>query len=545
MDREEKAGLLQRTLNGDEALAYGALSSGITLVTGYPGSPSSGTVETLIDLAETFPLCIEWSSNEKVAVEMGIGASIAGRRALVCTKSVGLNVMLDPLMAFNLTPAHGGLVILVGDDPGAYGSQNDQDSRPLAAFLEMPLMEPAGPAEGYQMMKEAFSISERYRAAVIVRITRSFAQDVESVEVDAQMQAPVNAGLSLDPFRFMPIPLNAVKKHSELHETIEALAIWSETAPFNQVSGRGNKGIITAGFAYKKLKDVLEAGTCDSYRLLKLGVLFPLPRDTISRFLEECEEVLIVEENEPFLEIYIKALAQECGFTTRIIGKKSRHISREGELFRWQLQRAVMEFLPRYVATTEYLESMEASERPAKENYCTDCRYDEVLDQLEGAARQLGIKPVLIGDPGCLVTVADRLLGKYAIGSAVAVADGISKAGCDERVVALFGDSAFFHSSIPAICSAAFHGSDILMIVLDNKATAASGFQPNPGVKRDALGNAREALDIEQIARACGVKRVYSTSLDSELRPLGEVFRAVLRRPELTLVIVRIDRNKG
>src|SRR5947209_5345707 len=156
----------ERTLSGDEAMGYGALVAGVKLVASYPGSPSSGTVEVLIGLAERHGLYVEWSSNEKVALELGIGASIAGRRALVCTKSVGMNAMLDPLMALNLTPVHGGLVILLGDDPGGYGSQNDQDTRPLAQLLELPLLEPAGPAEGHALMQAAFEASERLRMPV-------------------------------------------------------------------------------------------------------------------------------------------------------------------------------------------------------------------------------------------------------------------------------------------------------------------------------------------------------------------------------------------
>ena len=172
-----------QTLNGDQAMAYGALASGVKLVASYPGSPSSGTVETLIELAKDHDIYVEWSSNEKVAIEMGIGASIAGRRALVCAKSVGMNLMIDPLMALNLTPVKGGLVILLGDDPGAYGSQNDQDTRPLALMLEMPMMEPASPAEGYDMMQEAFAVSEEFNTAVIIRETRSFTQQIESVSL--------------------------------------------------------------------------------------------------------------------------------------------------------------------------------------------------------------------------------------------------------------------------------------------------------------------------------------------------------------------------
>jgi indolepyruvate ferredoxin oxidoreductase alpha subunit len=536
--------MADKILNGDEALAYGALHSGINLVTSYPGSPSSGTVETLIGLAEKHSIYAEWSSNEKVAMEMGIGASIAGRRALVCVKSVGMNAMIDPLMALNLTPVNGGLVILVGDDPGGYGSQNDQDSRPFATILEMPMMEPATPAESYRMMQEAFRISERYRTAVIIRETRSFSQREESVSVAEELYREANRGLVREPYRFVPVPRNAVEKHKGLHDTIVALSDWADEVPYNRTIGRGTKGILCAGFAYQKLLDITGNQDPEEYRLLKLGILYPLPRKVISKFLLSCREVLVVEEIEPYVEAGIKAIAHDIGCTARIFGKQSRHLSREGELFRWQIQSALQEFIPGFIPKRNFTRDKEAEERPKKKDFCSGCRYDIVLDKLKEAAESLGQKPVLVGDPGCLVTVADRLDAKYAIGSAVALADGLSKTGIDERAVAIFGDSAFFHSSLPAICNVAHNRSDILMVVLDNKATATSGFQPHPGVARDARGREAPALDIARIARACGVQIVYTVESDKIDRALADTFRSALNQKNLTLVIVRLNNRE-
>src|SRR4051812_18054773 len=193
----------ERILNGDEAMAHGALAAGVSVVTSYPGSPSSGTVEVLAGLADRHGLYVEWSSNEKVALELGIGASIAGRRALVCAKSVGMNAMLDPLMTLCLTPVHGGLVILLGDDPGGYGSQNDQDTRPVASMLEMPLLEPATPAEGYAMMMASFDASEQLQMPVIIRVTRSFTQQKERIDIPEGPFPQVDRGLAREPWRFV------------------------------------------------------------------------------------------------------------------------------------------------------------------------------------------------------------------------------------------------------------------------------------------------------------------------------------------------------
>ena len=533
-----------KSLNGDQALAFGALDSGVKLVTSYPGSPSSGTVETLIEHAEQQNFYIEWSSNEKVAMEMGIGASIAGRRALVCTKSVGLNAMIDPLMALNLTPVHGGLVILLGDDPGGYGSQNDQDSRPLASFLEIPMLEPSYPSEGYAMMREAFNASELYKTPLIIRHTRAFTLQNEPVKIREKDYQNINHGLLKESFRFVPVPSNVVEKHKDLHKRLEAFGNWSENIPFNRSYGFGKEGIIGAGFAFQKLQDVLGNSPPKEFKLLKLGVLYPLPKKVIADFLQECRKVLIVEENEPYIEIQIKAIAHDIGCSTKIFGKLDKHIHREGELYRWQIQKALLSFFPEFERKKNYSKNDEEDERPEKENFCAECGYIDILDRLEAAAERLGQKTVLVGDPGCLVTVADRLDAKYAMGSAVGVADGLTKAGIEKKVVAIFGDSSFFHSSIPAICNVVHNRSSIMMVVLDNAATAASGFQPHPGVGRDAMGQKAPSSDIGQIARACGVKHVFSTGSQNSSSDLEKIFHKALACRELCLVIVRIESKK-
>jgi indolepyruvate ferredoxin oxidoreductase alpha subunit len=407
----------------------------------------------------------------------------------------------------------------------------------------MPMMEPATPAEGYAMMQEAYEISERYQTTVIIRETRSFSQQEGSVPVSDMPYQEANIGLVREPYRFVPVPKNAVAKHKILHETIEALAHWADGAPYNKAIGKGTKGILCAGFAHRKLLDVFGDKNPEEFRLLKLGVLYPLPKKVIAEFLLSCREVLVVEEIEPYVEGGIKAIAHDIECTTKIYGKQSKHLSREGELFRWQIQGALKEFIPEFVPKRDFTKDKEAEERPKKKDFCAGCQYDIVLDKLEEAAENLGQKPVLVGDPGCLVTVADRLDAKYAIGSAVGVADGLSKVGIDERAVAIFGDSAFFHTALPAICNAVHNRSNILMIVLDNKATATSGFQPHPGVARDATGRKTPALDMAQIAHACGVQNVHTVEQSDIDSTLKETFQVALSHPELTLIFVRVGRQ--
>jgi indolepyruvate ferredoxin oxidoreductase, alpha subunit len=528
-----------QTITSAQALAHGALVAGVQVVTSYPGSPSSETVDALIELTGPHELHVEWSSNEKVAMEIGIGVSIAGRRALVCTKSVGMNAMVDPLMVLNLTPVHGGLVILLGDDPGGYGSQNDQDTRPIALLVEMPMMEPATPAEGFAMMQTAFAVSEQYHTAVIVRETRSFTQQSEWVDIPEGPFPQPDLRLSREPWRFVPIPKNVVQKHRQLHDRIAAVERWANYAPFNRIEGNGERGIVAAGFVHRKLLDILGDKPREDLRVLKLGVLYPLPRDLAIRFLSGCREVLVLEENEPYLETQIKAVAHDSWSRARIFGRQTGHTPCEGELFRWQIQQALVRFLPGFMPARSYLEQDEAAERPPRENHCAGCRFGVIVDALREVAAGLGQNPVLVADPGCLTPVADRIDAKFAIGSAVGVADGLARAGTAERAVALYGDSSFFHTTLPAIINAVHQGSDIVMVVLDNGATVTSGFQTHPGVARDARGRPAPALDIERIARACGVEHVHTVgpaNLDAQLRPL---FHEGLTRPGLRLIVAR------
>jgi indolepyruvate ferredoxin oxidoreductase alpha subunit len=450
-----------------------------------------------------------------------------------------MNLMIDPLMALNLTPVKGGLVILLGDDPGAYGSQNDQDTRPLALMLEMPMMEPVSPAEGYSLMQEAFAVSEKFRTSVIVRETRSFTHQIGLVSLADELHPEFNQSFEREPWRFVPVPSNAVEKHKELHENLYKLGQWADNTPFNQIVGAGKRGIVAACFAYQKLIDIVGNETDEKFQVLKLSTHYPLPGNVISRFLAGCDEILVLEENEPFVETQIKALAHDLGSRAKIFGKQSGHVTREGELYRWQIQKTLEKFLPQFVPAKSYLQVNEANEIPKKESYCIDAGYGEILDALEVAAERIGQKLVLVGDPGCLVTVAERLDAKYAIGSSIGVADGLSKVRIDERAVALFGDSAFFHTSIPAICNAVHNRSDILMVIMDNKSTASTGHQPHPGIGKDAMGQAAPALSIEQIARACGVEHVHCVDFVERDPKLINIFTETLGNQELALVIVQ------
>ena len=535
---------MRKDFTGDQALALGAVAAGIHMATSYPGSPSSGTMKTIINMAREHDIYVEWSANERVAIEMAIGASMAGRRSLVCTKSVGMNVMLDPLMCLNLTGVNAGLVILLGDDPGAYGSQNDQDTRLLAPLLELPMLEPASPSEGFAMMKQAFDLSEEFNLPIILRVTRGFTQNQAVFKPEMGNISQVSRGYKAEPFRFVPYPGNAVEMHAKLHQRLVIFETWANQTPHNEIIGVGSRGIIAAGFVYSKLMDVLGDELPEGVRILKLGCLNPLPRQIINEFAHGCEEILVLEENDPFVENKLKVALYDTGLNLDVMGKHSGQVNWEGELFRWHIQKALQEYLPAFDAPRQFLASDEAAERPTKANHCQFYAYEDVLKILLEANHELEQKPIIIADPGCMVKVADQLDAKFAIGSAVAVASGISKAGSDENVVAFYGDSTFFHSTIPAICNAVYNQSELLMILLDNSGAASTGLQPSMGTGRDAFGDPKQKLSISKIAQACGVEFIHSLSLDDAANDeIRNSLREGMQFPGVALVVISVERS--
>ena len=496
--------MITRKVTGDQALAYGALAAGVRMVTSYPGSPGSGAAQAILDISAAPDLYFEWSVNERVALELGIGASLAGRRALVCVKSVGMNTMLDTLMVLNLTGTHGGLVILLGDDPGAYGSQNDQDTRPLATMIELPMLEPARVEQGYSLIQKAFDLSEEKKTVVILRITRSFSQAVSEILIQKQKIAAGDLGPTEKDPRFFPYPANAIDLHADLHAKLEEIEGWLSRNGESRLHGAGPIGVLTAGFVTQKLFDLV--GDTPGFKWLELTSPFPPPRLLFREFLGGCSTVLVLEENEPYVENLLKTHVQENRQEVNILGKASGHIPRVGELFRWQIQEALVQIFPDYTPRESISRERMAAEKPGRISYCEPALYEDLYALIDTETHRLGRKKFLIVDPGCQVSLIGKADAKFAMGSAIGVADGIRKSGRPEICVAMFGDSAFFHSGIPALCNAGVSGADLIVIVVNNHGARTTGSQPSPNTGWNARGQDRTALDISNIAAACGVE---------------------------------------
>jgi indolepyruvate ferredoxin oxidoreductase alpha subunit len=503
--------LKSKEITGSEALAQGALAARVQFVTGYPGSPSTATFEAILRLAET-PVRVEWAINEKSAFDAAFGASLAGVRSLVCLKSVGLNVALDSLMVSNLAPGDGGFVLLVGDDPGGWGSQNEEDSRLLVAAAEIPLIEPTSVLSAQEAMSLAFTYSERFKVPVAVRITRALSEDhvdhLPSPAMDLPKEQP---RFERQGDRFNVLPIHVVGMHEQLQSTVAEVQNRFEVSALNGQRGQGTLGIIAAGYAFSKLANLVRTDPRPPLRILRLGSLYPLPTKLITDFLGLVEEVLVVEEIAPYVETQVQAIAQRASMTVPILGRSSDHIPGTGELSEPQLAAALAALLPDW----PWSPARETSRAmPSRNSLCDDCPYTYTLQALTDVMARNGGRDafVITGETGCMVRAQlppwELLDVKYGMGSSIGLASGLARASIPQRIIALSGDSAFLHSGLGELIDAAQAGIDLMVVILDNETTALSGGQPHPGTAHDAQGRPRQPIDLAALVRAAGANPV-------------------------------------
>lgn len=536
--------MARRRISGDQAIAYGALQSGVAVATSYPGSPSSSTIEFLRGFVESHGLHVEWSTNEKVAFETAVGASIGGVPALMGCKGVGFNVALDTVMVANLTDVGAGLVILLGDDPGAWATQNDQDTRPIAWGSELPMLEPATPSEGITMTREAFRLSREMQMPVIVRITKTYGalgEEIDLPEIPRSTFVRPHA-FERHPMRWISVPGNAVQLHRRLHGRLESIAEQFESADFNSVSGSGKIGVIAAGVIHTKLMDLLQDADATDLSILKLSTLWPLPAGQIAGFLRSTEKTLVLEENEPFLETMIKSLAYDAKITTPISGKHDKAVSREGELFRWQIAEALAGFVPGFEPARGFSPEEEMKYLPSQAGLPENCPYTPVFEILRELSGRFGLSPVYVVDPGCAIKIAttpfETLDVKYSMGSSIGIASGLVLSGVTDPVIAVVGDSDFFHLGANALFNVVHQGSNLLVLILDNATTALSGFQGTPNLGGIDLGRETTPISIDDIVEACPV------SLNATIDPWDEtrardVLGQGLRQSGIRVIIAR------
>ena len=519
----------RRLLMGNEAIARGALEAGLSVAAGYPGTPSSEIIENLAAVASEAHLYVEWSSNEKVAMEVAAAASFAGLRSLCVMKQNGVNVASDFLLHLALSGTRGGMVLVPCDDPGALSSVNEGEARHFAKLVEIPLLEPGDFQEAKDMAKWAFELSEELRTLVMLRsVTRlSHASgtvtlgEIPKREVKA---AFVHDGFVLDPMEGPVMSAPVSYKHSLQQQKLKKAEEIFESSPFNTYSGpeKPKLLIITSSASQLYAKEAVSLlGAGDTVGIVKIGTTFPLPPRFVERHLQMADEILIVEEVLPFLEENVKVLAQELSARVgvkKFFGKRDGTLPMSGELNPDLVVGALARILGKpYVAVSpEYQKT--AAERsffsaPNRElSFCPGCPHRASYWSIHNVLTTDNRQGFVCGDIGCYSMAVlpggfSTLKSLHAMGSGTGIASGFGKLGMfgmEQPVVSVCGDSTFFHAAVPALINAVHHRSDITMIVLDNSGTGMTGFQPHPGLVTDAMGHQAPAVDIASVCRGIG-----------------------------------------
>lgn len=480
-------------MTGNEGMARGAYESGATFASAYPGTPST---EILENLASYDGIYAEWAPNEKVALESAIGASLAGARSIASMKHVGVNVALDPFMAFAYTGVNGGLVVISADDPGMHSSQNEQDNRNLAPFAKIPMLEPSDSQESKVLMKKAFEISEEFDTPVLFRVTTRISHSRSIVKKEDRNEYKLKS-YTKDPQKYCMVPANARRRRLIVEENMKGLKEYTNNFKYNRIEWSKSKdiGIITSGVSYQYVKEAFG----DGINILKLTMTYPLPEKLISDFCKKVEKVYVVEELDPYLETQIKAM----GFD--VTGKEI--MPDIGELTPSIIKEAI---------TGEIKEK-------AHEGYdslpirppimCAGCPHRGVYHAITK------LKGVVTGDIGCyslgLAPPLSALDSVVCMGAGVSMAHGFKKVYedndiQDKPVIGVIGDSTFLHSGVTSLMNIVYNESNPTIVILDNRTTAMTGHQPNFAVGKNAKGGDAPQIQIDSLCRSLGIKNVFN-----------------------------------
>ncbi len=505
-------------LMGNEAIARGAAEGGVSFVSAYPGTPSSEIPATVATFAEEYDIYMEYSTNEKVAFEVALGASWSNLRAMVTMKHVGLNVASDAFMSVAYAGTQGGFVLVVADDPSMHSSQNEQDTRCYARFGNVPCLDPASPQEAKEMTIEAFEISEQFNLPVIVRPTTRVSHsrgDVTLGEVKEQNAVQWER----DPTRKVTLPANARRFHPELLEKMKKAEEYFEDSEFNWKEGDGELGIIASGVAYNYVKEAVDYFDIDA-EILKIGTAHPLPRTLLLGFIKDHAEIIVVEEMEPLVEMETKKIAQEEKIEATIHGKDL--LSRCYEYSTMQVAQAMGSLVGKEVEVPDVDVSEYMVPRPPV--LCPGCPHRGSFYALKKVAPD-GVYP---SDIGCYTLGALAPLNAvdtcFCMGGSIGISCGLSKALKDKPVVATIGDSTFFHTGLPPMVNGVYNNDDFTIFLLDNKTTAMTGHQPHPGTGKTGTGKDTTVLYPEKIAESIGAftKVVDPYNLDETIKGLKE-----------------------
>jgi len=548
-------------LSGDEAVARAALELGVQVVTGYPGNPSTKTITALIPIAQQYGMTVEWSVNEKVALEVATGAAWAGRRSLVTMKMSGMNVMADSLLSIAHSGVTGALVIYAVDDVGTYYGMVEQDSRHYALLASLPLLMPASPEEAYTMTRLAFTVSKQTGAPVIILSTTVVANAITAMKVGKierdTGERPASFQRNLAKFT-KAVPQWCRDQHADAILRLEhAGALFNSAKEINLIftpeqhnhhEENKHPGVIVAGVSYTYLQELRQRspGDFSEVAILKVGVVYPLPQEELRDFLKELDTVLVLEELEPIIETQVLALIAEAGLHVKVLGKRSGLLPRVGDYTLELVEQAMAKLTGRLnvvvpLAGARPLQTVTAPPRSLE--FCPGCPHRMTYYALNRAIERLGFTQddvITTGDAGCTIigmnAPMDACWTEVSMGASIGIAQGFKYAGIERPVLAAMGDSTFYHNGIAGLLNAVQSGVNLTLIVLDNSRSAMTGMQPDPGTGRRADGEPSIRADIALIARGCGVEYVRRLN-PYDLSKMIEALQDAMNFPGVSVVI--------
>lgn len=497
-----------RFLSGDEALAQGAYEAGLLFAASYPGTPATEVLEYISKFNE---IDSQWSVNEKIAFEVALASSIAGKRSLYSSKHVGLNVAMDPLMTSAYTGVGAGFVIVCADDPGIHSSQNEQDTRLFARVAKIPLLEPSSPREAKEFVKVAFELSEQFDTPVMIRLTTRIAHTKENVIIEDRKEVGIKE-YKTNIAKYVMVPRNAYNKHIQLEKKLLDLQDYSNQSQLNKIELNDKKiGIITSGITYLHAKEIFPQA---SY--LKLGFTYPLADKLVKDFAKKVKKIFVLEELEPFLENQIKLIDLKI---------KAKHPSyRVGEI-RPENIADIIKGNPRE-------EEANTTRRPMM---CAGCPHRSVFTVLKK------LKANVTGDIGCYTLGALPPLGALhtclCMGAGITFFEGFKKV-LGNNVVGVIGDSTFVHSGVTGLINAAYNKTKGLIIILDNSTTAMTGNQPHPATGVTIKQESTKRLILEDLCKVCGADSVDVISA-YKTKELEELIKQKMNADSLSVIIAR------
>ena len=499
---------MKKYVMGNGAIALGALSAGIRLAAGYPGTPSSEILETVARYPQE-GLHVEWSVNEKAALEVAAAAAYSGARALVTMKQMGLNVASDPLMSVAYVGVKGGLVIVSADDPGPISSQTEQDTRRFADFCRIPVFDPSSPEEAFEMIQEAFDCSEKYGTPVLFRPTTRVCHAYASVDVPDSFAPRPCPGFEKDTGRWVIFPRTSYLNHGKIEARNVEISRDFSGYRLNTCEGpAAEKAVVASGVSYAYARECLKGHP--EIRLIRIATAFPFPEDFARRALEGVREALVLEELSPFVEEQLLILAGKHHLPVRIAGKLDGTVPHNGENSVELSARILSGFLG-LPLNRELPEVSGAPALPVRPPVlCAGCPHRASFYAVKQAVK--GRKAFFCGDIGCYTLgnaqPLDMVDTCLCMGAGITMAQGFSHLHPDALASAFVGDSTFFASGLTGVVNAVHNEADIILCVLDNSTTAMTGHQPHPGTGRNMMGHTVEKVDIAQALKGLGVRTV-------------------------------------